>query len=159
MPQISQIDSFLSQIFWFFLAFGIIYYFVSKVMSPKVSSVIAERESIIASDIGAAEDIRNEAAKTNSDLERDLAVSKAESQNIIAASEKTSKDSYNDKMKEVEQKFKADIQKVEGEILAARQTALEQLNKDAVSFVEQILSSLAGLTIKKEVIEKALTNK
>ncbi|HCR85452.1 MAG TPA: hypothetical protein DIV86_02125 [Alphaproteobacteria bacterium] len=159
MPQISQIDSFLSQIFWFFLAFGIIYYFVLKIMSPKVSSVIAERENIITSDIAAAENMRGEAAKTTSDLEKALAKSRSVSQKIISDAEKSAKDNYNSQIKDVEQKFKADFQNTENEIISAKKKAIEQLNKDAVSFVEQILNKLAGLNIKKEVIEKVLTNK
>lgn len=157
MPQISQIDSFLSQIFWFFLAFGMIYLFVLKVMSPKISGVINEREGAIASDLEAAEDIRDEAAKTSKDLEKGLSKAKSDAQNIVMQAEKEAKDNYNDNLKNAEQKFRADFQKTENEIISAKQAAIEQLNKESVGFVEQILSKLAGLNnIKKDVIEKAL---
>lgn len=55
MPQISQIDYFLTQIFWLILTFSFVYLFTANYFLPKISNIIGNRENKIKLDIEAAE--------------------------------------------------------------------------------------------------------
>jgi len=65
MPQISQIAStYASQIFWLLVTFGALYFFVGKLMVPKIQATVDARDTRIASDLAAAEAARRAADET-----------------------------------------------------------------------------------------------
>ena len=51
MPQLEQIHTFLSQIFWLVITFGFLYLVLWKVALPRVSSILLERQERIDDDI------------------------------------------------------------------------------------------------------------
>ena len=56
MPQIEQIAStYASQIFWLLVTFGALYFFVGKLMVPKIQATVEARDQRIAADLQAAE--------------------------------------------------------------------------------------------------------
>ena len=62
MPQISQLAAtYLSQIFWLVLTFGLVFLVVGRGMLPTVQRTIDDRESRIAGDVAAATAARNAA--------------------------------------------------------------------------------------------------
>ena len=55
MPQIEQIAStYASQIFWLLVTFGALYFFVGKLMVPKIQATVDARDTRVASDLAAA---------------------------------------------------------------------------------------------------------
>ena len=60
MPQFAQVDTFASQIFWLVVSFAILYILLSKVVIPRISTVLENRQQKIASDLKRAEEARAE---------------------------------------------------------------------------------------------------
>lgn len=54
MPQF-DFSTYSSQIFWFGLCFAVLYFFVSKIILPRIRDIQKERKSVIDSDISEAE--------------------------------------------------------------------------------------------------------
>ena len=58
MPQF-DITTYGSQIFWFIIAFALLYFFVSKIILPRISKIIQEREAVIHFDRASAQSLEN----------------------------------------------------------------------------------------------------
>lgn len=156
MPQISQIDSFISQIFWLFLSFGIIYFYISKIAGPKLTSVILRRQNIITSDIETAEKANEDAEKSRLEFETKLELSRKTASDIISKASDEIKQNNDVAISSLESEIKAQISKAESEISLAKKSAEESLNEQIVDFVEEILVKLSGAKIDSQVIVKHL---
>lgn len=68
MPQFDT-SKFSSQIFWFAICFAILYFFVSKIILPRIQTILEERKKAIDSDVASSQkldqDIEKISAKTN----------------------------------------------------------------------------------------------
>jgi F-type H+-transporting ATPase subunit b len=58
MPQF-DITTYGSQIFWFTICFALLYFFVSKIILPRISKIIQEREAVIHFDTSSAQSLEN----------------------------------------------------------------------------------------------------
>jgi F-type H+-transporting ATPase subunit b len=158
MPQISQTELFLSQIFWLFLSFAIVYYFIAKFAGPRLNNIISGRNNIIAGDIEVAENAKEKAEKSQVEFEESLVKARQTSSSIISEANGKAKTNYETQIKISENSLKNEISKAEQEISVAKELALESLNKASSEFVEQILIKLTGFSTNKEIIEKTLNN-
>ena len=77
MPQLNP-EFWISQIFWLTITFGILYFVLSKLILPKISSNLEIRRSEILENIEAAEKQRKESEKKIEEYEKILQESKNE---------------------------------------------------------------------------------
>lgn len=56
MPQF-DFTTYSSQIFWFFICFATLYYSMTRVILPRIRSILSKRRFVIGSDISSAESI------------------------------------------------------------------------------------------------------
>lgn len=157
MPQLEQINTFVSQIFWLFAAFGIIYFFVSKKAAPQIDDIISKRQNIILGDIEVASSSKEEARIAFEELDKKIQSSKAQAQSTISASAGHANKFYNDELAKAESIIKEDATSAETSITSAKDSVLEQLRKESAVFVEDILNKLAGIKVDKNTLEKALS--
>ena len=61
MPQLDQIWSYPSQVFWLVVSFAVLYYVLSRIALPKVSDLLQERQERIDADLEKAENLKKEA--------------------------------------------------------------------------------------------------
>ena len=61
MPQLEQISTYLSQIFWMVLTFGVLYFIMWKSALPRITIVLQERQEHIENDLQKAESVKQEA--------------------------------------------------------------------------------------------------
>jgi F-type H+-transporting ATPase subunit b len=68
MPQL-DISTYSSQIFWFSICFAILYFFVGKIISPRIAEILKIRHDVITKDSKEAQDLDDKIseidAKTN----------------------------------------------------------------------------------------------
>ena len=62
MPQLDQMDTFASQIFWLVVTFTFLYLIVWRTALPRISDVIQERQRRIEEDLLKAEDLKRDGA-------------------------------------------------------------------------------------------------
>lgn len=156
MPQISQIDSFVSQIFWLFLSFGIIYFYISKIAGPKLTNIILRRQNIITSDIETAEKANEDAEKSKVEFETKLELSRKTASDIISKASQEIIEKNNSEISSVENEIRQQLEKSEIEISSAKKSVEENLNSQIVDFVQEILVKIAGAKVEKEIIAKHL---
>ncbi|MBU2865931.1 F0F1 ATP synthase subunit B' [Pacificibacter marinus] len=81
MPQL-DFATFPNQIFWLLVTLVVIYFVLSKIALPRISSVLAERSGTIMNDISAAEELKLKAQDAENAYNKALAEAKAEAQRI-----------------------------------------------------------------------------
>ena len=83
MPQI-DFTSFPNQIFWLLITLLVIYFVLTRIALPRISSVLAERQSTITNDIAAADDLNQKAVEAEGIYNQALADARAEAGRIVA---------------------------------------------------------------------------
>ncbi len=159
MPQLEQIDSFTSQIFWLFAFFGLIYFFILKIVSPKISGIVDGRENLINSDILTASKAKDEAKNFFEIIDKKISKSRLEAFEMVSKATSEANNLYSNELSKAEQDLLKNLEISEKEIIKAKELALEELQKESAIFVEDILVKFAGLKIEKQLIEKALSVK
>lgn len=83
MPQL-DISTFPNQIFWLMITLVVLYLILSRVVLPRVGSVLAERQGTITNDLTAAEDLKQAALEAEKAYEKALADARVEAGKIVA---------------------------------------------------------------------------
>ena len=83
MPQIEQVNTFLSQIFWLVVCFAVLFAVVRTVVVPRVGATIEARRERIEGDLEKAETAKSEAEKIRRQYEAAVADSRAKAQATI----------------------------------------------------------------------------
>ncbi len=83
MPQLEQIDTYLSQIIWLVISFGVLYVVMWKGALPRVAEVLRERQERVDDDLERAEKLKSEAEAVLESYEAAVAKAHAEAQTIL----------------------------------------------------------------------------
>ncbi|MBZ0325345.1 MAG: hypothetical protein K8F57_04040 [Alphaproteobacteria bacterium] len=70
MPQIEQIDTYLSQVIWLAITFVCLYLFLRLVALPRIGNLLEERQRRIEENLDKAASLKAEAEKVIADYER-----------------------------------------------------------------------------------------
>jgi F-type H+-transporting ATPase subunit b len=83
MPQIEQIHTFTSQVFWLVVAFAVLYFLMAKVALPRLGRVIEERRRRLDEDLEKASQMKTEAEAVIAAYEKALADARAQAQATV----------------------------------------------------------------------------
>ena len=157
MPQLEQIHTFLSQIFWLVITFGFLYLVLWKAALPRVSSILLERQERIDDDIRKAEEFRKEADEAVAAYEKLVADARSDAQDLIrAANDKLAADAAA-RQASLTEKIKADVADAETRIEKARAEAIENIQSVSVEVAQAATSRLIGTEVPAEEAEAAVT--
>ena len=84
MPQL-DVTSFAPQLIWLALSFGLLYFFMARLVLPRVGGVIAARQARIAGDLDEAERLKQEAQAA--EAAHEAALREARAREVIAENE------------------------------------------------------------------------
>lgn len=155
MPQLDS-STYLSQIFWLIVTFGVLYWLLKTRALPKVSEVLEARQDRIASDLDRAATLRSEAEAAARKQEEVVAQAHARAQA---------------RLKELQDRLAADAAKrqatldaelgkklgeAEARVGAAREAALAEVRGVAVEAAQAAAQRLAGLDVGRDTAEAAL---
>ena len=158
MPQLEQIHTYLSQIFWLVITFGFLYLILWKAALPRVSSILLERQERIDEDVRKAEDFRKEANAAVVAYEKLVSEARADAQDLIrSANEKLIADSIL-RQDALTEKIKADISAAETRIEEARAEAIENIQSVSVEVAQAATSRLIGTEVAIKDAEIAVNN-
>ena len=151
MPQL-DIATFPSQIFWLIVSFVILYICISKLIMPKISKVLLEREKKIKENIKESEILYTKTENISNKCENLRKETKEESKKIIS----DIKNKTNKKVLENTILLKKELDKrleiAEKEILNKRNKVLSNLSSISALLSEEILKKISN----KEINTKEL---
>ncbi len=159
MPQIDQIDTFASQIFWLFVCFGVIYFFMARMVTPKLGGVIETRNNTIATNISDAERMKDDAVKAAAQHSSSANDTKGQAFAITQQANKEANAIYDKGLAETDNELKKHIEASEKEINMAKDKAMNELSSNVSAYVEEIVTKVAGMKADKASVDKIVKKK
>lgn len=157
MPQL-DFATFDNQVFWLVLTLLAIYFVLSKIALPRISSVIAERQGTLTNDLATAEDLKRQAADAEESYNTALANARSEAQRI---SQET--------RDEIQAQLQVEIDKADAEIAARAaegEARISEIEAGAMATAEEVARDVAaeivrafapGQTIDKAAVAAAVS--
>ena len=134
-------STFPSQLVWFAIAFGFLYWYMSKRGLPQLGAVIDERKAQIARDLDDATATQQRADAAAAAHERTLAEARAKAQSLAQAARDAAAADAQAKRKALEDELAAKLVAAEREIAATR--------ADAMTSVAEVAREAAGAIVER----------
>ena len=129
------------------LAFGAVFFAVTKFVMPSLKKVLAERETQIQGNLEKAEEAKRTAESELADYRTQLAGARDASNRIIEEARKTAEQLRRDIQIKAEEESQATVARAQEEIRAERDRAFQDLRAQ----VGEIAVLLAGKVVEKEL--------
>jgi F-type H+-transporting ATPase subunit b len=140
MPQLDP-SSFISQLFWLVITFGLLYVVLSKVTLPQISRVLQNRQTRITTDVDKAESMRKEAEKVRAEYEAALSETRAKSMVAIMTAKA--------KAEEEAARKRDELDKVIQKKLSDADKKMQELHQKVMADLEPMAEDLAMLVVKQ----------
>ena len=143
MPQL-EITTYPSQIFWLVVSFLILYLIMSRIIIPRISSVIKSRESEIKNNIHIAEQMYKDTEIINNEYEETKKNIENEARGIINHLKETTSKKINNSTELLKKRLEQKLEKNEQEIINNKKKVLKEINKISLNLSEEILKKLSN---------------
>jgi F-type H+-transporting ATPase subunit b len=137
-------SNFPSQIVWFAIAFGFLYWYMSKRALPQLGAVIENRRARIASDLDDATKMQQKADAAAAAHEKTLADARAKAQGLAQAARDQLAAESNAKRKALEDELAAKLAAAERQIATTRAQAMTNVAGIAREAAAAIVERLGG---------------
>ena len=149
MPQL-DFATFPTQIFWLCITFLVLYLVMWKVVIPRISGVLEERQSRVENDLERAEQLQLEATSVLAAYEESISNGKLEAQKIIQEATLQIAESQAHREAEALERVSAITAEAEGKINAVRNDAIADIRSVAAELVQITVLKLSGSEVSKE---------
>ena len=149
MPQL-DFATFPTQIFWLCMTFFVLYLVMWKVVIPRISGVLEERQSRVENDLERAEQLQLEATSVLAAYEGSISNGKLEAQKIIQEATLQIAESQAHREAEALERISAMTAEAEGKINAARNDAIADIRSVAAELVQITVLKLSGSEVSRE---------
>lgn len=139
-----QSETFASQLFWFAIAFVLLYVIASRLALPRVGGVIAARKSAIDSDLTEASRLKDESDTALNAYETELANARTKAQAIGAEIREILNTQAEAERKSLEERLATKLAAAEKTIAATKGTAMSNVRSIATDAAAAIVERLTG---------------
>jgi F-type H+-transporting ATPase subunit b len=143
MPQL-DFATFPNQIFWLLVTLVVIYFVLSKVALPRISSVLAERSGTIMNDISAAEELKLKAKDAENAYNQALAEAKAEAQRISGEANVAIQADLDVALAKADAEIAAKAAESEAAINEIRENAADSVKVVAKDTAKELIAAFGG---------------
>ena len=151
-------STFPSQILWFFIAFGLLYWFMSNRALPQIARVIENRKARIARDLDDATGMQQRADAAAAAHEKTLADARARAQTMAQAARDQLAAESEAKRKSLEDELAARLAAAERQIAATRAQAMTNVSEIARDAAAAIVERLGGRPADPQAISAAVAS-
>jgi F-type H+-transporting ATPase subunit b len=145
-----------STIFWLLIAFGGLYYLMSKIAVPRLSGILEDRANRIDSDLSAAAAMQDKARSAGEAYEKLLADARANAQAIGQKAKDEASAAADARRKDVEAQMAARIAASEASIAGARAKAMGNVAGIAAEVASDIVARVSGVAPGADDVKKAI---
>ena len=156
MPQFEQADTFVSQLFWLAITFGVLYLVLRYALLPRIADVLESRQDRIANDLEEAEKLKRESEDALKAYEGALATARAHAQEMAAAAKAEANKDADRRSAELEAKLAEDLKTADARIQEIRTEALTGIRAVAQETAQVITAKLIGVDVDASSAEKAV---
>ncbi|MFV2033839.1 MAG: F0F1 ATP synthase subunit B' [Halocynthiibacter sp.] len=143
MPQL-DFSTYPNQIFWLLITLLVIYLVLSRIVLPRVGSVLSERRGTITNDIAAAEDLKQKAVEAEEAYNKALADARGEASRIVAVAKAEIKADLDVAIKKADAEIAArgaESEKAIAEIRAGARESIRDVARDAALEIVAVLGA------------------
>ena len=148
--------TFASQLIWLALAFGLLYYLMSKIALPRVAGILENRANRIATDLDAAQALKTQSDTALASYEAALAGARAKAQTIAGETRAAVDAETEITRKSLEAELGAKLSAAESQIEATKTAALGNVRSIAVEAASAIVERLVGRAPEGHAVEAAV---
>ena len=152
MPQL-EITTYPSQIFWLVISFLLLYLIMSRIIIPRISSVIKSRETEIKNNIHISEQMYKDTEIINDEYEETKKNIENEARQIINHLKETTNKKITKSTELLKKRLEQKLEKNEQEFINKKKKALKEINKISLNLSEEILKKLSN---KKKIKKNTL---
>jgi F-type H+-transporting ATPase subunit b len=149
-------STFPSQLLWLAIAFGLLYFLMSRLALPRVGGILNDSQQRIMTDLHEANRLKAESEAAAAAYEQELAQARNNAVSIGQKARDAAKADADAKRAVAEGDVASRIAKAEASIAAAKSKAMQEVGGIANETAEAILRSLTGGSVSKADIEKAV---
>ncbi len=146
MPQLEQIATFPSQVFWLVICFSILFVVMWRIAVPKITDTLEARQKRIDDNLQRAIEIKKEAEAAIASYEKILATASSEAQGLINETNAKLAEEAIQREAELTEKLQARIAKSEVNIASAIEAAVDNLRDVAIEVAQAATERLVGET-------------
>ena len=157
LPQLNA-STYVGQVFWLIITFGLLYAVMSRVFLPRLGGVIEERRNRIADDYDQAAEFKRQAEEAQATYERSLADAKARAATIAAETRAQVDADIAEMEAENDAKLEAEIAEAERRIEATAEAARGAVTQAARETTKALVDTLIGETPTDEAVAAAIQN-
>lgn len=163
MPQIEQVYTFPSQIFWLVVAFAVLYFLMSKVALPRLGRVIEERRRRLDEDLEKAAQMKTEAEAVIAAYEKALADARAQAQATVKETNDRLAAEAAERLRVAGAAIAEKTEAAERRIAAARAAAMASVKDIAAEVALAMTERLTGTAVDparaRAAVEAAMTER
>ena len=156
MPQLDA-STFPSQIFWLVLSFVALYVVLSRALLPRIHSVLALRDWTIDSDVEEAGRMKDQAEGFKANYEQALASSRAQSQALLAKTQKDIASAAAARQAELDNETEAKMAESTRQVQAAKDKVKDKLTPIAADVASMIVELLVHQKPQSGDVNAAVT--
>ena len=143
MPQL-EVSTFVPQLFWLVITFGVLFLLMAKIGLPRVSGVIEARRKRIDDDLARATQLKAEAEAVLAAYQQTLASARAQAQAAVKETTDKLAAEAAERQRQVGESLAQRVASAEREIAAAKQRALTELRDIAVEVARSVTEKVTG---------------
>ncbi len=147
-----------SQILWLAISFGVFYLIISRVVAPRIGSILEDRQDRIARDLDEATRMKSEADEAVEAYEKELAEARAKAGSIADAARDEVRAKADAERATVEAELAKKLAAAETRITGIKESALAEVGAIAEETATLIVKELSGATATKAEIAAAVKN-
>lgn len=155
MPQL-DVSTFLSQLFWLALSFGLLYLLLSRLCIPAIEKIFVLRDAKISESLAAAHKAKAEAEKIKNNYEEALAKAATLKSNAIAELSKEMSALAESKLAELSSEIKEMHLQAEKNMAEFKESAKKDVEKIAKEASSYILKDVINVKVTEEELDLAL---
>ena len=155
MPQLEP-WSYASQIFWLILTFVTLYIVLSKVVVPRITSVLEARQEKIEDDLGRAERLRVEAEQVLAEYNKALEGARSDAQGLLRQSAEEMAAHAANRNEAIGAELATRNREAEARIADARREALDNIKPAAAEVATAALTKLVGSAPAQDQVARAI---
>ena len=158
MPQL-DISTFLPQIVWLIITFGVLYILMAKLALPRIGSILEQRQNRIEDNLGMAQNLKRESEADAKAYEAAIVEAREQARSSIQLTIKEMSEQSQRRQSELNDRLVAELKSAEERIGEAKKKAMSNISETAEDIVLDAAESLIGVAPSKDSIRSAVLNK
>ena len=156
MPQLEQIGTYLGQVVWLVITFGVLYAILWKLALPRIAGVLQERQERIDGDLERAESLKTEAEEVLEAYQASVASAQAEAQVVMRERSDAFAAEAESRHEALSARLAASLDEAEQRIETTRHEALANVRSVAGEIVRAAADRLVSIEVGPEDAEAAV---